>query len=47
LTSPSGSGGSFYVELDRAGEVACWLSLDPSRTSVTAIEILDGKAYGF
>lgn len=46
LTAPPNSGGSYLVELERDGDIAFWLSLDPSATRITAIEILDGRNYG-
>jgi hypothetical protein len=46
LTAPVGSSGSSMAELERDGEVVIWLSLDPAGTTITAIEVLDGRDLG-
>jgi hypothetical protein len=43
LTAPPGSGGTWLVELEQDDEVIIWLSLDPTASMITAIEILDGR----
>jgi hypothetical protein len=45
LTAPLGSSGSRMAQLQR-GEDVIWLSLDPSMTGVTDIEVLDGRDLG-
>jgi hypothetical protein len=40
LTAPFGSSGSWVAQLEREGEDVIWLSLDPSATTVTGIEVL-------
>ncbi|MEU4234776.1 hypothetical protein AB0F17_61775 [Nonomuraea sp. NPDC026600] len=34
------------VQLERHGEGVIWLSLDPSATAITDIEVLDGRDLG-
>ncbi|WP_030672648.1 hypothetical protein [Streptomyces rimosus] len=46
LTAPPGSSGSSMIRLGRDGMDIIWLSLDPSRTTVTDIEVLDGRDLG-
>lgn len=46
LTAPPGSSGSRMVQLERDGEDVIWLSLDPSATAITDIEVLDGRDLG-
>jgi hypothetical protein len=46
LTAPPGSSGSSMIQLERDGMDIIWLSLDPSRTTVTDIEVLDGRDLG-
>jgi len=46
LTAPFGSSGSQMSQLQRDGEDVIWLSLDPSATTVTDIEVLDGRDLG-
>lgn len=46
LTAPPGSSGSWMVQLERNGEDVIWLSLDPSATAITDIEVLDGRDLG-
>ncbi|MBB4789684.1 hypothetical protein [Streptomyces nodosus] len=43
LTAPPGSSGSSVIQLERDGMDVIWLSLDPSRTTITDIEVLDGR----
>lgn len=43
LTAPLGSSGSSMIQLERDGIDVIWLSLDPSRTTITDIEVLDGR----
>ncbi|MFJ3876799.1 hypothetical protein ACIPW5_05005 [Streptomyces sp. NPDC090077] len=46
LTAPPGSSGSSMVQLERDGTDVIWLGLDPSRTTITDIEVLDGRDLG-
>ncbi|MFF4517703.1 hypothetical protein [Streptomyces mirabilis] len=46
LTAPHGSSGSSMIQLERDGMDVIWLSLDPSRTTITDIEVLDGRDLG-
>ncbi|MGY5087754.1 hypothetical protein ACWCXM_22945 [Streptomyces sp. 900105755] len=46
LTAPPGSAGSSMIRLERDGVDIIWLSLDPSRTTITDIEVLDGRDLG-
>ena len=46
LTAPPGSSGSAMIQLERDGVDIIWLSLDPSRTTITDIEVLDGRDLG-
>ncbi|MET7300366.1 hypothetical protein [Embleya sp. NPDC005575] len=46
LTAPVGSSCSFMAQLERDGEVVIWLSLDPTTTTITHIEVLDGRDLG-
>ncbi|WP_329375090.1 hypothetical protein [Streptomyces sp. NBC_01483] len=46
LTAPPGSSGSSMIQLERDGMDIIWLSLDPSRTTITDIEVLDGRDLG-
>lgn len=46
LTAPAGSSGSSVVQLRRDGEDVIWLGLDPTTTTITDIEILDGRDLG-
>ncbi|MER5450517.1 hypothetical protein ABT052_40605 [Streptomyces sp. NPDC002766] len=43
LTAPPGSS---VIQLERDGMDIIWLSLGPSRTTVTGIEVLDGRDLG-
>ncbi|MEO3974559.1 hypothetical protein [Streptomyces sp. CAU 1734] len=46
LTAPFGSSGSTMMQLERDGMDVIWLSLDPCRTTITDIEVLDGRDLG-
>ncbi|MEO3978038.1 hypothetical protein [Streptomyces sp. CAU 1734] len=46
LTAPFGSSGSTMIQLERDGMDVIWLSLDPYRTTITDIEVLDGRDLG-
>ncbi|TJZ97840.1 hypothetical protein [Actinacidiphila oryziradicis] len=46
LTAPFGSSGSRMAQLQRDGEDVIWLTLDPSATGVTDVEVLDGRDLG-
>ncbi|MFF5145174.1 hypothetical protein ACFY6U_36595 [Streptomyces sp. NPDC013157] len=46
LTAPPGSSGFSMIQLERDGMDIIWLSLDPSRTTITDIEVLDGRDLG-
>ncbi|MFD5619619.1 hypothetical protein [Streptomyces yangpuensis] len=46
LTAPPGSACPFVVLLERDGIGVFLLSLDPSRTTITGIEVLDGRDPG-
>lgn len=46
LTAPFGSSGSSMIQLERDGMDVIWLSLDPCRTTITDIEVLDGRDLG-
>jgi hypothetical protein len=46
LTAPHGSSGSSMIQLERDGMDVIWLSLDPSRATITDIEVLDGRDLG-
>ncbi|MER6266103.1 hypothetical protein [Streptomyces sp900105755] len=46
LTAPPGSSGCSMIQLERDGMDIIWLSLDPSQTTVTDIEVLDGRDLG-
>ncbi|MFE5033428.1 hypothetical protein [Streptomyces sp. NPDC056683] len=46
LTAPPGSAGSSMIQLERDGVDIIWLSLDPCRTTITDIEVLDGRDLG-
>ncbi|WP_371773571.1 hypothetical protein [Streptomyces sp. NBC_01438] len=46
LTAPPNSLGSSMIQLERDGMDIIWLSLDPSRTAITDIEVLDGRDLG-
>jgi hypothetical protein len=46
LTAPPGSSGSSMIQLERDGMDIVWLSLDPFRTTITDIEVLDGRDLG-
>ncbi|WP_433513648.1 hypothetical protein ACQP2T_60530 [Nonomuraea sp. CA-143628] len=46
LTAPRGSSGCWVVQLERNGEDVIWLSLDPTATVITDIEVLDGRDLG-
>ncbi|WP_182886491.1 hypothetical protein [Microbispora sp. H10885] len=46
LTAPLGSSGTWIVRLERDGEDVIWLSLAPTGTTITAIEVLDGRDLG-
>ncbi|GII52404.1 hypothetical protein Pth03_07930 [Planotetraspora thailandica] len=46
LTAPPGSSSSWMVELERDGESVIWLSLNPTATAITDIEVLDGRDLG-
>ncbi|MEV7319499.1 hypothetical protein [Streptomyces sp. NPDC093970] len=46
LTAPSGSSGFSMIRLERDGMDIIWLSLDPSGTTITDIEVLDGRDLG-
>ncbi|MEW9527394.1 hypothetical protein [Microbispora sp. NPDC049125] len=46
LTAPPGSSGSWMVQLKRNGEDVILLSLDPTATTITDIEVLDGRDLG-
>jgi hypothetical protein len=41
LTAPAGSAGAVMIVLRRDGEDVIWLSLDPTGSRVTDIEVLD------
>jgi hypothetical protein len=43
LTSPRGSPCSFVAELERNADVVMWPWLDATATTVTHIEIIDGR----
>ncbi|MEV5958195.1 hypothetical protein AB0M11_31275 [Streptomyces sp. NPDC051987] len=45
-TAPPGSSGPSMIQLERDGMDIIWLSLDPSQTTVTDIEVLDGRELG-
>ncbi|MGY5116184.1 hypothetical protein ACWC2H_10040 [Streptomyces sp. 900105755] len=46
LTAPPGSAGPSMIRLERDGVDIIWLSLDPCRTTITDIEVLDGRDLG-
>lgn len=46
LTAPLGSSGSSMIQLERDGVDVFWLSLDSPRTTITDIEVLDGRDLG-
>ncbi|WP_406435558.1 hypothetical protein OHB00_16285 [Streptomyces sp. NBC_00631] len=46
LTALPGSSGSSVIQLERDGVDIIWLSLDRSRTTITDIEVLDGRDLG-
>ncbi|MEU1567135.1 hypothetical protein ABZ504_43400, partial [Streptomyces mirabilis] len=46
LTAPHGSSGSSMIQLERDGMDVIWLSLHPSRITITDIEVLDGRDLG-
>ncbi|GLX09846.1 hypothetical protein [Microbispora sp. NBRC 16548] len=46
LTAPRGSSGCWVVQLERNGEDVIWLSLDPTATTITDIEVCDGRDLG-
>ena len=46
LTAPFGSSGDRMSQLQCEGEDVIWLSLDPSATTITDIEVLDGRDLG-
>ncbi|MDI2130530.1 hypothetical protein [Yinghuangia seranimata] len=46
LTAPPGSSGHLLAQLERDGEAVIWLSLNPTTTTITAIEVLDGRDLG-
>lgn len=46
LTAPAGSSGFSMAQLGRDGEDVIWLSLDPTMTTITDIEVLDGRDLG-
>ncbi|MFI6451792.1 hypothetical protein ACIBF6_09580 [Streptosporangium amethystogenes] len=46
LTAPPGSSGSWMVQLEQNSEDVIWLSLDPTATTITDIEVLDGRDLG-
>lgn len=43
LTAPAGSSGFAMTQLTRDGQDVIWLSLDPTTTTITDIEVLDGR----
>lgn len=43
LTAPPGSAGTSLIQLERDGADVIWLCLDPSRTAITDIEVLDER----
>ncbi|MBO4273026.1 hypothetical protein [Microbispora triticiradicis] len=46
LTALRGSSGCWVVQLEHDGEDVIWLSLDPTATAITDIEVLDGRDLG-
>lgn len=46
LTAPRSSPCSFVAELERDADVVMWLWLDATATTVTHIEIIDGRTLG-
>ncbi|MER6950710.1 hypothetical protein ABT294_42500 [Nonomuraea sp. NPDC000554] len=46
LTALPGSSGFWVVQLERDGEDVIWLSLNPTATVITDIEVLDGRDLG-
>ncbi|GAA0968218.1 hypothetical protein GCM10009555_013190 [Acrocarpospora macrocephala] len=43
LTAPPGSAGYDLIELERGDEPVIWLNLNPSRTAIVDIEVLDPR----